>query len=156
MAVILLTALVFLQLNLATPLAKVDERYLSFALDTAQLVGGKWWDAAAKPTSGRGQTKVVPFDFSRPELIKLTKALAPAYFRVGGSEADLVAYDVPGNEPAPDKKGFESRLSVARWDALNEFVRATHTELVFTLNAGPGTRVKGAGPLISRERWKTA
>ena len=135
----LLATLVALQLNLATPLATVDERYLSFALDTAQLVGGKWWDKSAKPTTGRGQANVPPFDFENPRLIKLTRALAPAFFRVGGSEADLVAYQFPGNEPKSGRRGFESTLTAKRWDALNEFVRATDTALAFTLNAGPGT-----------------
>src|SRR5688500_9578105 len=65
---------------------RVDDRFLSFAVDMAQVVGSRFW---AEPGRGEGilETEPVPgFDFSRPRLHRLTAALAPALLRVGGTD----------------------------------------------------------------------
>ena len=51
--------------------AVVDDRFLSFAIDTAQVVGGEFW---APPRQGQGllETAAVPhYDFSRARLRRL-------------------------------------------------------------------------------------
>ena len=37
-----------------------DEKFLSFGLDTAQIVGSYWWDKEGKMIGGRGKNKVSP------------------------------------------------------------------------------------------------
>src|SRR5215831_3037371 len=76
-------------------LSTIDERYLSFAIDSSQLVGGKWWNPAANRAERRsGEVRAPLFDFARPRLRALTRSLSPAYLRLGGSEADRMYYDV--------------------------------------------------------------
>lgn len=120
----------------------VDNRYLSFAIDTSAVVGGKWWDPKAERTElGSGTVKAPIFDFDRPRLDALTRALAPAYLRIGGSEADKVYYDLSrADDGAPPPPGYESVLTRAQWDAVNAFARRNRLSLVMTLNAGPSAR----------------
>jgi heparanase 1 len=123
---------------------RVDERFLSFAVDMAQVVGSRFW---AAPGRGQGllETEPVPgFDFSRPRLRRLTAALAPALLRVGGTDADFTQYHL-GDGPAPAPTGgARSVLTRARWDEVNRFAQALGLGLVFTLNAGASAR-DGAG-----------
>lgn len=128
--------------DLERPVAQTPPEFLSFALDTAQLVGGKWWHPEARRAefgSGIWQTPV--FDFDRPLLVALTRALAPAYLRLGGSEADKVYYalDLPERQGALPS-GFASRLTAEQWIAANTFARRCGLQIIFTLNAGPGPR----------------
>ena len=124
-------------LDLARPVAEVSARYLSFAVDTSQVVGGKWWDPTAEGVEWSSGTVHAPvFDFDRPKLDTLVRALAPAYLRAGGSEADRVYYDLR----AAPSHGNEPVLSRAQWDAIHAFARRNGLDVVFTLNAGPGSR----------------
>jgi heparanase len=113
--------------------AEVDERFLSFAIDTAQVVGGEFW---APPSEAQGLLRtsaVRRYDFARPRLRRLAAALAPAYLRIGGTDADRTAYFEAG-------RGARWVLTRERWDEVNEFARALDLRLAFTLNAGPGAR----------------
>ena len=122
-------------------LRTVDQRYLSFAIDTSAVVGGKWWDPkAAGKELGSGTVNAPIFDFDRPRLDALTRALAPAYLRIGGSEADKVHYDMSGASTSTVPPGFKSVLTRAQWDAVNAFAGRNGLDLVMTLNAGPGSR----------------
>lgn len=128
-----------LTVDTARPAATVDENYLSFALDTAQVSGGKWWDSSLSTSGGRGSHPVPPFDFTPPRLKALARALAPAYLRIGGSEADLAYYDM-GAGTAALPHDFESRITRERYDAVFGFARDAGLKLFFDLNAGPGNR----------------
>src|SRR4051812_24576329 len=79
----------------SAPVAEVDDRFLSVAIDAAQLVGGGFWNPDGS-TSLIGDDPRPPFDFAQPKLLALARPLAPAYLRLGGSAADLVYYDVDG------------------------------------------------------------
>ncbi|MEZ6184395.1 MAG: glycoside hydrolase [Planctomycetota bacterium] len=125
------------------PLAEVDARYLSVAIDLANVVGGKWWDASASSEQGRGSGDAEPLALD-PQLVALARNLAPAVLRVGGGEADFLYYDLDARGAAPE--GYESRLSVERWDEVHAFAEAAGLDLMFTLNAGPTER-------DARRRW---
>jgi hypothetical protein len=121
--------------------ATVDERYLSFAIDTAVLVGGAWWDGSSSTSGGRGTVNATPIDFSDAKLRLLARELSPAILRVGGTEADLCYYSMDPLHPvASPPSGFESVLTAARWDELAGFSHDLGLDLMFTLNAGKGTR----------------
>jgi heparanase 1 len=142
--------------DLEKPIHVVSPRYLSFSLDMSQVVGGKWWDPRAERIEpGSGSVPAPTFDFSRPELDLLVRALSPAYLRIAGSESDKVYYDLlaDGGQPANAQPlgtvhhdwpaapvGYESVLTRTQWDAANAFAQRNGLELVFTLNAGPSSR----------------
>jgi heparanase 1 len=134
-------------IDLEHPVFEVDPEYLSFALDTSQLVGGKWWNPrAARVEVGSGSVPAPLFDFNRPQLDRLVSALRPAYLRLGGSEADKVYYDLSASaedRPAWIPPGYASVLTRAQWDAANAFAMRNGLQIIFTLNAGPGARRAG-------------
>ena len=109
--------------------------YLSYAIDTAQIVGGKWWD-------DNGQSNQAPLDLKHPSLVQWTKELGPAFLRIGGSEADKVFIDFKDEYQRPPKN-FKSLLKAKQWSDLQTFLKATQHKLFFTINAGPGVRKKG-------------
>jgi heparanase 1 len=124
----------------AVRVAEVDERFLSFAVDTAEVVGGEFW---APPGGGHGllETRAVDaYDFDRPALRRLAGALAPAYLRIGGTDADRTVYRLDDGAPGAPTAGARWVLTRRRWDAVNEFARAVGLRIMFTLNAGPSAR----------------
>ena len=127
------------RLSLATPVKTVDERFLSVAIDSSQIVGGHWWTAGGGATAGVGSAVVPPFDFTRPRLLRMARELAPAYLRLGGSEADKLFYDLSDSPGAAPPK-FDYVLTRAMWDPIGRFALDAGYDLFFTLNAGPGPR----------------
>jgi heparanase 1 len=117
--------------------AAVDERFLSVAVDTAQLVGGEWWDPAG---SANGMQPVPPFDFTRPRLHTLATALQPFYLRIGGTDADRTVYALGPNPAGPPVAPDRWVLTQTEWDGAVDFARMLDASIVFTLNAGPAHR----------------
>jgi heparanase 1 len=115
-------------------ITQVHPRFLSFAVDSSQVVGGNFWSP-----EGVSQ-RVDPYDFTRQALKNLTANLKPAYLRIGGSEADVIYYDMSANPmpTAPDPYWFVLNRSL--WDEVCRFATDLELELLFTLNAGPGPR----------------
>jgi heparanase 1 len=118
--------------------ATIDERFLAVAVDTGQVVGGKFW--APVDAGGPAQQPVVPYDFTRPKLRALAQALGPAYLRIGGTAADSVYYDMSDAPVASAPSPYLYVLTRATWDAVNAFATAAGMRVLFTLNAGPGPR----------------
>jgi heparanase 1 len=140
---------VAVRLQTATALARVDPRYLSFAVDSSQVAGGMWWSEDTSVSGSTGSTKVPPFDFTRPRLRALASALAPAFLRIGGSEADRVFYDLSEAPVATAPPPYELVITRPIWDGLAGFARDLDLTLFFTLNAGPG-------PRDADKRWEPA
>lgn len=116
--------------------AEVDRRFLSFAVDSSQVVGGDWW----ADITGDDDGEVDPYDFTRPALRKLTAELAPALLRIGGSEADKIFYALDDGAPSEPPGAYELVLTRAQLDAVCDFAVDLGLDLLFTLNAGPGPR----------------
>lgn len=126
--------------RLDAAIATVDERFLSVAVDTAQVVGATFWSPDAGLEGGGGSSPVAPYDFARPRLRRLAQELAPAYLRIGGTEADKVYYDL-GDAPVTTAPGkYKAVLTRAQWDGVNAFAKALDYRVLFTINAGPGPR----------------
>lgn len=126
--------------NLQRAAAEVDQAYLSFAIDTAQVVGARFW---APPGQGEGWLGTQPtaaFDFSRPRLLNLTRGLAPAYLRIGGSDADRTVYAVGEQAHSAPTAKAEWVLTEAQWNATADFAKAADLRIMFTLNAGRAAR----------------
>lgn len=127
-------------LELDEPVAQVDERFLSVAVDTSQVVGGHWWSKDAVVEVGVGAGLVEPYDFSRPRLRRLAAELAPAYLRIGGSEADVTFYDLSESPVSTPPEPYEFVMTRAMFDGLNQFALDLGFHVAFCLNAGPGPR----------------
>lgn len=114
---------------------KTDRRFLSFAIDTAQVVGIKFWRAK----------KQASFDFSDSRLRYYSKFLSPAILRVGGTDADRVFYQMNPSQTLPGDYLYP--FSVSHWDGLYSFAQDLSFDVMFTVNAGPGPR--------ERKEWKS-
>jgi heparanase 1 len=120
--------------------AEVGDRFLSVALDTAEVVGGEFW---APPGQGEGllQTHAVGrYDFARPRLRELARGLAPAYLRIGGTAADWTVYRMDDGDATPLPDGARWALTRRRWDEVSAFARDVGFRIMFTLNAGESAR----------------
>ena len=119
--------------------ATIDERYLSVAVDMAQVVGGRFWSSSGDQEI-IGEEEVPEYDFTRPRLRALASHLAPSLLRIGGSDSDRVVYDL-SDDPIDDApEGFEFVLTAAQVDRVFEFSEALGFDVMFTLNAGAGVR----------------
>jgi hypothetical protein len=147
-------------------LAAVDERYQSYNVEMAEVIGGNFWKPYDKgtlatlrakanaPSGGDGSggsspakvgvdTSIYqarpPVDLTNARLRELAAALGPAYVRVSGSWANSV-YFHDADSPAPNKAptGFEGVLTRAQWKGVIDFAKAVNAELVtsFAISAG--------------------
>jgi heparanase len=115
--------------------AHTSPRYVSFAVDLAQVTGGMFWSQAPNAT---GNAPVARYDFARRRLRLLARALAPAYLRISGTAANETFYDL---SPAPlgtPPAGYQLILTKAEWDAVGSFARELGLGVVLGINAGPG------------------
>jgi heparanase 1 len=126
--------------------ATVSDRYLSIAIDTAQLVGGDFWIPGQ--TSAGGQGPVTPLDLTRPRLVALARPLGHAYLRIGGTDADRTFYAVGDSAPTTPPAGYQWILTRAQFDAASAFATALDFSILFTLNAAHGPRVSD-GPWLA-------
>jgi len=123
----------------ATAAGVVSDRFVSFAVDMDQVVGGTFWD----PAGGTTEVAVDPYDFGRARLRNLAEALAPAYLRLGGSASDGLWYDMSDDPDPAVPEGFAEVLTKQQWDAASDFAATLGFDLVLTVNAGPGPRTAG-------------
>jgi hypothetical protein len=113
----------------------VDERFQSYNVEMAEVIGGSFWkpygnetDAilGRKSASASGSTPVgvdaalfqrrPPFDLSNSRLRTLAAALGPAYVRVSGTWANTVYFhDSSGRAPASPPAGFGGVLTREQW-----------------------------------------
>lgn len=148
------------------PIAKVDERFLSYNVEMAEVIGGNFWkpyDAqmlaalkapkpapAATPATGGTSPQPAgldttlfqarpPVDLTNARLRKLAAALGPAYMRTSGTWANTVYFHdaaTPPSDSAP--KGFQGVLTRAEWKGVVDFAHAANAKLVtsFAISAG--------------------
>ncbi len=128
-----------LSIDASRVVATVDERYLSVAVDTAQVVGGRFWSEDGS-VEFVGQERIPEYDFARPRLRALAAELAPAFLRIGGTDADRVIYDMSADPIEEAPEGFEFVLTAAQVDGVFEFARALDYDVMFTIGAGKGVR----------------
>ncbi|HZS66910.1 MAG TPA: hypothetical protein VFA72_07350 [Burkholderiales bacterium] len=140
--------------------ATVDERYLSYNVEMAELTGGLFWKpydeiAAMKAQGGAGasappgsaefydQAKrpVKPVDLSNERLRKLAAALGPVYVRSSGNAADAVYFhDADTPAPAKPPRGFESVLTREEWKGLIDFAKAVDAKIITSFAISTGVR----------------
>lgn len=138
-------------------IATVDERYQSYNVEMAEVIGGNFWKpytpasiaamkAGPAPAAGAvaGQDATMfqaraPIDLSNARLRKLAAALGPAYMRTSGTWANSVYFhDADGAPPASAPSGFQGVLTRAQWKGVLDFAQAVDARLVtsFAISAG--------------------
>lgn len=112
------------------PVARVDAEYLSFSVDISVLAGGFWWEGSSGTRRGLGRLRIPPLNLNSARLDGLTRAITPAYLRVGGSEADKIHYLA-----APAEEG-SLVLTPPIWDSLHRFLQRNELKFFFTVKYG--------------------
>lgn len=145
--------------------ATIDERYQSYNVEMAEVIGGNFWKPYDRGSRARPKTQAKapsgerasgntspqvgvdtsiyqarpPIDLTNQRLRKLAAALGPAYVRVSGSWANSVYFhdeDTPAPEKAP--AGFNGVLTRPEWQRVIDFGKAVNAALVssFAISAG--------------------
>jgi heparanase len=146
-------------------IATVDDRYQSYNVEMAEVIGGKFWKPynklgknaqknspvpeSARPGGGTfqiGQDPAMfearpPVDLSNARLRKLATALGPAYMRVSGTWANS-AYFQDSDDPAPPvpPKGFQGVLTRREWAGVLDFAHAVDARIVTSFAISEGVR----------------
>jgi heparanase len=137
----------------------VDERFVSYNIEMAEVTGGNFWrpyhsqsSVAARPTQPAQSASTPagmdpnmyqyrpPIDLSNSYLRKLAAALGPAYVRVSGTWANSVYFANSDNSQENAPVGFSGVLTRKEWKGVIDFVHAVNGELVTSFATGVGTR----------------
>ena len=104
----------------ATLWGRIAPEFVSFTMD--------WWSDRHIPW---GNSSVLNANFQDPQLIELASALAPSFWRIGGSQADTIVY-APFDSTAKCKRN--RCLTRERWDEILDFAAKIGARIVFGLN----------------------
>jgi heparanase len=138
-------------------IGRVDERFQSYNVEMAEIIGGRFWkpyahmkvDPTKSPRANDANTQSTgtnldlhetraPTDLGNRRLRVLAAALGPAYIRVSGSWANDVYFQNDDGPKLPQPPtGFQNVLTRAQWRGVIEFAHAVNARLVtsFAINA---------------------
>ncbi|HRI19612.1 MAG TPA: hypothetical protein PLA68_01605 [Panacibacter sp.] len=131
---------------------EVNERYQSYNVEIAEVVGGRFWrpyktmDSLPSSTSGFDFSneqmfrKLAPVNLANKRLLNLAKALAPAYVRVSGSWTNTVYFQDNDSAQTKAPAGFVNTLTRSQWEGVIDFVKATNSKLVTSFAVSTGVR----------------
>ena len=150
------TGIITVKLKEMKYIGSVDERYQSYNVEMAEVVGGEFWrpyktmDSLPSSTSSFDFSnrslmfrKLPPINLADKRLVNLAKALSPAYVRVSGSWANTVYFQDNDGPQVEAPEGFANSVTRNQWKGVIEFVRATHSELVTSFAVSKGVRDSG-------------
>lgn len=145
------TSIVKLDPHSLPAIGRIDERFQSYNVEMAEIIGGRFWkpyahiDSASAPAGSVPGAGMDPNLFeARPQadlrnarLRALAKALGPAYLRVSGSWANSVYFQDDDAPRIAPPAGFKNVLTRAQWRGVVEFAHAVDAKLVtsFAINA---------------------
>jgi hypothetical protein len=109
----------------AERVAEVSPAFVSFGFDISQLTERR---------SG------APIDLRRPQLLRLARALAPAYVRYSGTKIDETYYDPTGTLGPKPPGRYKFVLGRDQWDAATGLAAAAGLRVIIGINGGPGPR----------------
>jgi hypothetical protein len=137
-------------------LTTIDDRFQSYNVEMAEVIGGKFWKPYAK---GRATTtakpittfeigndpamfeKREPVDLANARLRKLAVALGPAYVRMSGTRANSVFFqNTDARKAGPTPSGYQAVLTRAQWAGVIAFIRAVNAKLVTSFAISSGVR----------------
>jgi len=133
---------------------KIDERFQSYNLEMAEVIGGRFWKTYAHMSTTTAPPAEIqvgrdpnlfearpPVDLSDPRLRALAAALGPAYVRVSGTWANSVYFqddDAVAVASPPD--GYKGILTRAAWRGVVEFAKAADAKLMTSFTISMGVR----------------
>lgn len=137
----------------------VDERFQSYNIEMAEIIGGNFWKpydkkSLSKPTtSSQVENSAASIDHSNSSLYQaippinlyekrlriLATALGPVYVRVSGTWANTVYFKNNDLDTALPK-GFNGTLSKSQWKGVIDFNKAVNGKLVTSFSVGEGVR----------------
>lgn len=137
-------------------IGRVDERYLSYNVESVEVIGGNFWapfpkegEAVAPAAAGPHGTEFAsnayqkrdPIDLrGNARLRMLTKALGPAYMRVSGSWANSIYFqndDLPAMSPP---KGYQGVMTRSQWAGVVEFGKVVDAKILTSFAISPGAQ----------------
>jgi len=127
-----------------TAAGELEERYLGYALDTAQITNGLWWS----PDPDHPAIAETP-DLESPKLRRLASYLAPSRFRVGGTACDGVYFcpeEGTCSLPPAYQDAYASDehiptvLTHEKVRRVADFAEAVDARVMFCVAMGPGPR----------------
>jgi heparanase len=140
-------------------IGNVDERFVSYNVEMAEVTGGNFWkpyrngsSAAAEATQPPQSASTPagmnpnmyqyrpPIDLANPQLRKLASALGPAYVRVSGTWANTVYFADSDSPPVKAPAGFSGVLTRQEWKGVIDFAHAVNGKLVTSFATSVGTR----------------
>jgi heparanase 1 len=137
-----------------TAVGRVDERFQSYNVEMAEVIGARFWKPYAHmSTTNAPPAKIEvgrdpnlfearpPVDLGNSRLRALAAALGPAYVRVSGTWANAVYFqntDAPTETTAPE--GFSGVLTRAEWHGVIDFAKAVDAKLVTSFAVSAGVR----------------
>lgn len=148
--------------------ATVDERYQSYNVEMAELIGGNFWkpynrqdllvaqtNPAARASSGGAAPQPAgldpsmfqarpPIDLANARLRRLAAAPGPANMRTSGTWANMIYFhdaDTPLPSAAP--QGFQGVLTRPEWKGVLDFARAVNAKPVSSVAISAGVRDAG-------------
>jgi hypothetical protein len=130
-------------------IGEVDERFQSFNVEMAEVVGGDFWvpyhllDPEKVRKEGFAALKhgISPIDLYQKKLRTLASALGPSYMRVSGTWANTTYFqdnDEPKLSKAPE--GFENVLTRKEWKGVIDFAKSVDAKLVTSFAISDGMR----------------
>jgi heparanase 1 len=143
-------------------IGNIDERFLSYNIEMAEVTGGNFWKPYHSQGSASGRVTQhaegastpagmnpdmyqyrPPIDLSNFRLRKLASALGPAYVRVSGTWANSVYFADSDNPAEKAPAGFSGLLTRKEWKGVIDFVHAVNGKLVTSFATSAGTRNAG-------------
>ncbi|KAL7510405.1 hypothetical protein ACHAXN_008548 [Cyclotella atomus] len=125
--------------NDAPTLGIVAPEFISTTID--------WW-TPSKDNGAWADSSVLTANLSSPKLIGAARALSPYFLRIGGSQADMIIYNISTGTNNKDelldeacRHNLNHCLTQSRWDEVLNFAEATGARLVFTLAYLRNTRL---------------
>ena len=133
-------------------LGRTDERFQSYNVEMAEVIGGRFWKPYAHMMPSAPPPSEIhvgsdpnlfearpPVDLSNRRLRLLAAALGPAYVRVSGTWANSVYFqndDAPAMVKPPD--GYGGVLTRSQWKGVVDFAKAVDARIVtsFTISSG--------------------
>src|SRR5213595_2557513 len=155
-------------------IATVDERYQSYNVEMAEVIGGKFWKPysqikttpKAKSAPGASKSSAAafqigqdpdlfevrpPIDLSNARLRKLATALGPAYVRVSGTWANTVYFQKspqgPSAETRPQADNAKQQQHQNQEQGHNANDANSH-------QSQPGDAPAGFNGVLTRKEWK--
>lgn len=125
--------------------ATVDTRFQSYNVEMVEVTGGRFWKPYRLGPPKDAEDRYAyrpPIDLANPRLVKLARALGPAYVRVSGTWANTTYFADTDTPPTAAPEGFSAVLTREQWRGVARFVRAVDGKLVTSFAGSAGVRDK--------------